>query len=144
MSHAESVEQDRLRSRGFEAVRDVDIAYRSWAAPAALWRSRGAAVTAGELTQAVELLAVQRTAAAAVERWGDEKQLRQTQEECAELIAAINRYERGREGARENMLEEAGQVFIMLMQVREIVGHDAFADAVRAAEAKTRAKVESR
>lgn len=94
-------------------------------------------MTAAELTRVVELLAVQRVAAEAVKRWGAAAQLRQVQEECGELIAAINRDARGREGARENLLEELGQVFVLLLQAREIVGHEAFDLAVRAAEEKT-------
>ncbi len=98
-------------------------------------------MTAGELARVVELIAVQRVAAEAVSRWGVEPQLRQVQEECAELIAAINRDARGRPGARANLLEEAGQAFLMLLQVREIVGHKDFDLAVRAAEIKTRERL---
>lgn len=97
-------------------------------------------MTAGELARVVELIAVQRVAAEAVSRWGVEPQLRQVQEECAELIAAINRDAR-RPGARANLLEEAGQAFLMLLQVREIVGHKDFDLAVRAAEIKTRERL---
>jgi NTP pyrophosphatase (non-canonical NTP hydrolase) len=98
-------------------------------------------MTAAELTDAVGMLRAAEVARAAVERWGVEPQLRQTQEECAELIAAINRYTRGRDPEREHLLEEAGQVFVMLLQVREFVGHDAFARAVRAAADKTARKL---
>lgn len=72
-------------------------------------------MTAAELTQSVELVAAQRVAAEAVAHWGAATQLRQVQEECAELIAAINRDARGRPDGRYNLIEEAGQVFLMLV-----------------------------
>ena len=98
-------------------------------------------MTAGELTMLVELFAVRHLAAEAVRLRGPEDRLRQLQEELAELTAAVNRDARGREGARENMIEELGQVFVLLMQAREIVGHEAFAASVRAAEIKTRERL---
>ena len=101
-------------------------------------------MTGGELADAVALNGAIRVAAEAVRTFGDEPQLRQTQEECAELIAAINRDARGRDPERVHVSEEAGQAFVMLLQVREIIGHDRFDAAVRAAQAKTKARIDAR
>lgn len=61
----------------------------------------------------------------AVRRWGADKQLRQVQEECGELVAAVNRASRGREGSATNLAEEIADVTIMIEQARIIVGeHD--------------------
>ena len=94
-------------------------------------------MTAGWLTEAVGLMGTAKleTARAALDEWGHAAQLRQVQEECAELIAAINRAARGRGNA--NMIEEAGQVWLMLLQLREIIGHERFAASVDAATRKT-------
>jgi NTP pyrophosphatase (non-canonical NTP hydrolase) len=81
-------------------------------------------------------------AARAVASWGARPQLRQVQEECAELIAAINRDARGRPGARENLIEEAGQVGAMLEQMRIILGADVFDASVRAATEQLAARLD--
>lgn len=81
-------------------------------------------------------------AARAVAFWGARPQLRQVQEECAELIAAINRDARGRPGARENLIEEAGQVAVMLEQLRIILGADVFDASVRAATEQLAARLD--
>ena len=98
-------------------------------------------MTAAELTEAVALMGSEKmsTARAALDEWGHAAQLRQVQEECAELIAAINRAARGRGNA--NMIEEAGQVWFMLLQLREIIGHERFAASVDAATDKARARL---
>lgn len=49
--------------------------------------------------------------------WGEEKQLRMVQEECAELILAVSHYLRGRPDAKENLLEELGDVWLMVSQM---------------------------
>lgn len=98
-------------------------------------------MTGGELADAVALVSASRVAAEAVRTFGEAPQLRQAQEECAELIAAINRDTRGRDPGRDNLTEEAGQVFVMLLQVREIIGRDRFDASVRAAQAKTATKI---
>jgi NTP pyrophosphatase (non-canonical NTP hydrolase) len=53
----------------------------------------------------------------AVETFGIEKQLAMLQEECAELIAAVSHYNRGRCGALDNLIEEIADVSIMLDQI---------------------------
>jgi NTP pyrophosphatase (non-canonical NTP hydrolase) len=57
----------------------------------------------------------------AVRLWGAPKQLRQLTEECGELIAAVNRYERGRITEAE-LASEIADVIIMAGQARRIIG----------------------
>jgi NTP pyrophosphatase (non-canonical NTP hydrolase) len=57
----------------------------------------------------------------AVDLWGVDAQMRMLQEECAELIAAVNRFSRERCGA-EDVAEEVADVLIMAEQARRIVG----------------------
>jgi NTP pyrophosphatase (non-canonical NTP hydrolase) len=65
----------------------------------------------------------------AIERHGKEPQWRQLQEECAELIAAVNRFLRKREGSVDALIEEIADVEIMVQQARLLVGNDALIDA---------------
>jgi len=53
----------------------------------------------------------------AIELWGSVSQYRQLQEECAELIAAINQFDRGRISLDE-LAEEVADVEIMIEQAR--------------------------
>lgn len=53
----------------------------------------------------------------AVIRYGAKAQLRQLQEECAELIAAINHCFRGRDNASMEFLEEFVDVYIVMFQL---------------------------
>jgi NTP pyrophosphatase (non-canonical NTP hydrolase) len=53
------------------------------------------------------------------------------QEECGELIAAINRFDRGRPGARDNLIEEIADAHIMLAQARVAFGEDEIDAAIR-------------
>lgn len=53
---------------------------------------------------------------AAVTKYGTTSQLRQLQEECAELIAAISHYLRGRQGSYNELIEEIADVDIMIKQ----------------------------
>lgn len=59
-----------------------------------------------------------------VETWGVEAQLRQAQEECAELIIAVNHFFRNRKTGLDEIIEESADVFLMVNQVMEIVGRD--------------------
>jgi len=61
--------------------------------------------------------------ARALEAWGTEAQVRMVQEECAELITAINKWSR-HSGGEKNVIEEAADVEIMIGQLRVIVGDD--------------------
>lgn len=53
----------------------------------------------------------------AVIRYGAKSQLRQLQEECAELIAAVNHCFRGRENASMEFLEDFVDVYIVMYQL---------------------------
>lgn len=66
---------------------------------------------------------------AAIVKYGHEPQWRQLQEECAELIAAVNRFLRKREGGLQHLVEEIADVEIMLQQARLLVNNDALIDA---------------
>lgn len=66
----------------------------------------------------------------AIAKQGEENQMRQTQEELAELIVAINKYERAVKNdehplsinyARQDIVEEITDVLIMLDAVKEIL-----------------------
>lgn len=57
--------------------------------------------------------------------WGDDKQLRMVQEECAELIVAVSHYLREKNNKNfENLAEEMADVYIMLQQGMMIVGSE--------------------
>ncbi len=62
-----------------------------------------------------------RLASAALFKWGQQAQMGIAQEECAELIAAINRQKRGRADNRVVALEVA-DVLIALESVKLVVG----------------------
>lgn len=63
----------------------------------------------------------------AIAKLGKEHQMRQTQEELAELIVAINKYERSignplwNNSARKNVIEEMADVLIMLDAVKKML-----------------------
>jgi len=59
--------------------------------------------------------------AEALQRWGLKSQLGLLAEECGELIAMINRWQRGRTG-EDSVAIEAADVEIMLGQLRLIMG----------------------
>ena len=67
--------------------------------------------------------------ALAFERWGRAPQLDMVAEECAELIAALNRCKRGRVG-REVVAEEAADVYITLEFVRLWLGDESVDAAI--------------
>ena len=67
---------------------------------------------------------------AAIAKQGEEQQMRQTQEELAELIVAINKYERAIKNdgcpshiayARKNIIEEMTDVLITLDAVKKML-----------------------
>ena len=69
----------------------------------------------------------------AIAKLGKENQMRQTQEELAELIVAINKYERAIKNdgdpyvinvARQDVIEEMTDVLIMFDAVKSILGID--------------------
>lgn len=70
------------------------------------------------------------TLRAALRRYGFEPQLSMLTEECGELVAAVNRWRRGREGAFPSLLEEIADVEILIDQMRLVYGAEI--DAARA------------
>ena len=63
----------------------------------------------------IDILATQ-----ALEHWGNEPQVRQTMEECAELIVALNKALRDPEDPCKNVLEELADVTIMVEQMKQL------------------------
>lgn len=59
--------------------------------------------------------------------WG---QLNQTQEECAELITAINKLRRSKTGSYESVQKEIADVIIMLTQCKLIMGINGINDII--------------
>jgi NTP pyrophosphatase (non-canonical NTP hydrolase) len=57
----------------------------------------------------------------AVDIFGYERTLNHTQEECGELIVAINHLRRGR-ATKEHVAEEIADVFIMCQRMAKIIG----------------------
>ena len=63
-----------------------------------------------------------------VEHFGEEPQIRQTMEECAELIVALNKYLRyeddpeRRGSAINDIFEEMADVYVMIEQLKFIFG----------------------
>lgn len=71
----------------------------------------------------------------AVERWGLQNQLNQLQEECCELSTAISHHRRRNSDiTTRNLLEEIGDVSLLLAQMRIIFG-DELVDVYCAASA---------
>lgn len=73
----------------------------------------------------------------AVEKFGADEQLRMLQEECAELIAAINQFRRKRIPFNA-LAEELADVTVMLHQVPHIYGPDSVDHINRIIEMKVR------
>lgn len=80
--------------------------------------------------------------ARAVAVWGATAQLRLLQEECGELIAAVNHADRGRIEERE-MADEIADVIIMCSQATSIVGAGHVADALGHKLARLRGRIEA-
>lgn len=57
-----------------------------------------------------------------VEAYGIDFQLRLLQEECGECVAAVNRYFRGRDNSRKEIISEIADVLIMAIQGLNIFG----------------------
>ena len=57
----------------------------------------------------------------AIETYGEEPQIRQCMEECAELISALTDYAESEEMNTDNLIEEMADVLIMCKQVELIV-----------------------
>lgn len=78
----------------------------------------------------------------AIATWGRTAQLGMVQEECAELIAAIHRRQRGR-CSDEDVVEEAADVWIMLEQLVRILGHELVAEALDRKLARLRSRLDA-
>lgn len=71
----------------------------------------------------------------AIQQFGLRAQLRQLQEECCELGAAVNRYVRRRSGSEQALVAEAAQVFLCLSYV-STTWRKEFAEAVAREEVR--------
>ena len=74
------------------------------------------------LQDRAEATRIERLYSAAIGLWGAESQMRLVQEECAELIVAINHVLRGRIGIHA-LSTEVADVEIMCAQLRLLIGH---------------------
>ncbi len=68
---------------------------------------------------------------ATLNKWGSEAQYDQMIEECAELIAALKHYKRGRIGENE-VIEELADVNLMLGQLSWMLGTEKVDQAITA------------
>ena len=64
-----------------------------------------------------------------IDKWGEKAQYDQTIEECAELIATLQHYARGKV-SREAVIHELADVFLMVGQLTYILGEDKLLAAV--------------
>ena len=77
----------------------------------------------------------------AVEKYGPEAQLRQLQEEAAELVVSISHYLRRRETGLAELLEEIGDVYVMLEQTRVIFKDKTIETACKISNLKLKGKL---
>lgn len=66
---------------------------------------------------------------ATLEKWGEKAQYEQMVEECAELIAALKHYERGKIG-RSEIIAELADVTLMVGQLTWMLGEKDVAAAI--------------
>ena len=64
-----------------------------------------------------------------ISKWGEQAQYDQTIEECAELIASLQHFARGKVG-KEAVLSELADVFLMVGQLTYMFGEDQLSAAV--------------
>lgn len=74
---------------------------------------------------------------ATLEKWGAEAQYDQAVEECAELIAALKHYKRGRV-PEETIISELADVALMVGQLTFMLGEEKVERAIEAKIAKLR------
>lgn len=67
----------------------------------------------------------------AVKVWGQPQQLVQCMAECGECIAEVGRHFQGRDPDLERVTDEAVDILIMAMQIRQMVGQDKYDAALR-------------
>jgi len=72
---------------------------------------------------------------ATLEKWGEKAQYEQMVEECAELIAALKHFERGKI-KRSDIIAELADVTLMVGQLTWMLGEDKVASAIEAKLAK--------
>lgn len=82
-------------------------------------------------------------ACVAVRCWGPEPQWRMLQEECGELVAAINQRTRGRISG-DQLAEECADVLILLIQARRMLGRGVFDRAVETKLARLEERLSKR
>ncbi len=70
-----------------------------------------------------------------IKKWGQEAQYDQTIEECAELIATLQHFARGKVG-KDAVVDEQADVFLMVGQLTYMFGEDQVAAAVEKKVAK--------
>lgn len=68
-------------------------------------------------------------------KWGVEAQYDQAVEECAELIAVLKHFRRGK-ADEKRVIEELADVWLMVGQLTYIFGEDKVRNAVRAKQEK--------
>jgi NTP pyrophosphatase (non-canonical NTP hydrolase) len=68
-------------------------------------------------------------------KWGEEAQFDQAIEECAELIAALKHYKRGKVG-KEEVINELADVRLMVGQLSWMFGEEELSSAIDAKLAK--------
>ncbi len=68
---------------------------------------------------------------ATLEKWGEKAQYEQMVEECAELIAALKHYERGKI-EREDLIAELADVTLMVGQLTWMLGQQEVSTAIDA------------
>ena len=66
---------------------------------------------------------------ATLKKWGEKAQYEQMVEECAELIAALKHFERGKIG-RNEIIAELADVTLMVGQLTWMFGEDEVATAI--------------
>lgn len=75
---------------------------------------------------------------ATLEKWGEEAQYDQAVEECAELIAVLKHFRRGKAGTKE-VVAELADVYMMVGQLIYMFGEEQVDEAVAVKMDKLRA-----
>lgn len=70
-----------------------------------------------------------------ISKWGEQAQYDQTIEECAELIASLQHFARGKVG-KDVVVSELADVFLMVGQLTYMFGEDQLSAAVEEKVAK--------
>lgn len=70
-----------------------------------------------------------------IDKWGEKAQYEQAIEECAELIATLQHFARGKVG-RDVVIDELADVYLMVGQLVYMFGEEAFTSAVEGKIAK--------